>query len=276
MHARDLVDLAALVAIHSRSLIRGPGGVPPACIQEYWAASRCRLDRWTRLLRKLAGAQNEFPPPATLAWPRVRPVLEEIIASEVLSRIWTAIGTAYDHQQGHADELAPIARNILAGHLDARRQVLSLLANNRLIPSAQAGHLNHLRRRIERWCDMLLAHVDTGGATTELAFEPDRARDFADDLAGELASESLPQNRQFTCGIILGSLRASLRGLLADRAANADLNRRIGVSVVSCFGEQLALAPGLVKSMWLERMMKRADDAQGMIDQLVLLDLDQA
>ena len=54
MHVRDLVELAALVAVHSPVLIHGGGRVPKASIEDYWTASRCRLDRWTRLLRRLA------------------------------------------------------------------------------------------------------------------------------------------------------------------------------------------------------------------------------
>ena len=103
MHARDLVELAALVAVHSSALVQGAGGVPTSAQEEYWAASRCRLDRWTRLLRRLADSAGQLPRPATLAWPRVGPVLEEILAGEMLARLWTAAAVAYDQRREQAD-----------------------------------------------------------------------------------------------------------------------------------------------------------------------------
>ena len=64
-------------------------------------------------------------------------------------------------------------------------------------------------------------------AIDEFAFEPARARDFADDLDHEAAYS----NRRFTCQLMLASLRASFAQGLADYSPNRDLNRRIGSAV---------------------------------------------
>ena len=136
MHARDLVELAALVAVHSPVLIHGAGRVPRASIEEYWIASRCRLDRWTRLLRRLADAGTQVPLPAPLHWTRVRPVVEEILASELLTRLWTAASAAYDRRRDD-EQLAPVARNVFQGHLEARRRLLQLIADGRAIDILQ-------------------------------------------------------------------------------------------------------------------------------------------
>src|SRR4029450_5774321 len=114
MHARDLVELPALVAVHSPVLIHGAGRVPKSAIEQYWIASRCRLDRWTRLLRRLADASTEGPLTPPLPWARVQPVLEEILASELLTRLWTAAAVAYDRHHDD-EELAPVARNVFNG-----------------------------------------------------------------------------------------------------------------------------------------------------------------
>lgn len=267
MHARDLVELAALVAVHSPALVQGAGGVPSHSQEEYWAASRCRLDRWTRVLRQLANSAGEFPKPATLAWPRVRPLLEEILAGELLTRLWTAAAVAYDQSREQSD-LEPIARNVLAGHLEARRSLLALLADGRTFDEPQAVWLNNLRRRVERWTDMLLAHLAREINIAEFAFETDRARDFAADLA-------LPANsaqRQFTSQLVLASLRASFETSLADRSPSADLNRRIGSAVMAFFRDELVAIPVPTPSLWLERIAVATSDAQGMIDELVAID----
>jgi hypothetical protein len=149
MHARDLAELAALVAVESPALVTAGAQVPYSVIEPYWTASKCRLDRWGRLLRQLTAAAGQPPLPATLSWPRVRPVLEEILASELLTRLWTAAAAAYDAARND-QELSPVARNIFGGHLDARRRLLALLADGRVIQLPEAVKLNHLRRRVER------------------------------------------------------------------------------------------------------------------------------
>jgi hypothetical protein len=271
MHARELAELAALVAIHSPVIVQGGGRVPHTSNEQYWAASKCRLDRWGRLLRQLTAAITEPQLPATLAWPRVRPVLEEILATELLTRLWTAVAAAHDAFRNDQD-LEPIARNIFVGHLDARRRLLALLADGRVIALPEAVQLNHLRRRVERWTDMLLAHLAQTIDIGEFAFEPDRARDFAEDLDHEAAQAE----RRFTCQLILASLRASFADGLAERSPNGDLNRRIGAAILGAFREEITDSTGLVKSLWLERLSRTASDTEGMIEELLRLDVGQA
>jgi hypothetical protein len=270
MHARDLAELAALVAIHSPLIIQGQGQVPPGASEEYWAASKCRLDRWTRVLRQLLATTNEPRLPATLSWPRLRPVLEEIIASELLTRLWAATAVGHDAAR-HDDELNPAARNIFAGHLDVRRRLLGLLADGRVIELPHAVQLNHLRRRVERWTDMLLAHVAQFASIDEFAFEPDRARDFASDLD----RDSAWSERRLTAKLTLASIRASFAEALDERPGSIDLNRRIGTAILSAFREEITDSMGLVKSLWLERISQTASDTEGMIEELIDLDREQ-
>jgi len=267
MHSRELAELAALVAVHAPLLIEGRGVIPPECNQEYWVASRCRLDRWGRLLRKLQVSASCLPVDPTLAWPRVRPILEEILASELLTRIWTAIAVAADAFAG-SDELTPIAQNVFTSHLDARARLLTLIADGRAIALPDGVQLNNLRRRCERWNDMLLAHFSRHIDISDLAFEPDRARDFADDLD----HESVHTDQRFTCQLVLASLRASFAYGLAEQSPNTDLNRRIGAAVLGAFREEIADSTGLVNSGWLERIGRTASDTELMIEELVRLD----
>lgn len=269
MHTRELVELAALVAVHSPLVVQGGGRVPLASAEQYWTASKCRLDRWLRLLKQLAGAANQGPRPATLAWPRVRPVLEEILVSELLTRIWVAIAAAHDRVRADQD-LEPVARNIFSSHLDVRRRLLALLADGRAIDLPQAVTLNNLRRRAERWNDMLLAHLADAIEIDEFAFEPQRARNFAEDLDHNAARAEL----RFTSQLVLASIRASFAEGLADRTPNADLNRRIGSAVLAAFREEICDSTGLAKSLWLERISRTANDTEGMIDELLRLDAD--
>jgi hypothetical protein len=267
MHARELAETAALVAVHLPQIIQGNKGVPHSSSEQYWAASKCRLDRWGRLLRQLTAAATEAQLPATLAWPRVRPVLEEILVTELLTRLWTAAATAYDAAHG-AQDLEPVARSVFTGHLEARRRLLALMADGRVIKLPEAVMLNHLRRRVERWTDMLLAHLSPLTNIEEFAFETGRARDFAEDLDRPAA----PSECRFTCQLVLVSLRASFATGLAERSPNHDLNGRIGAAVMDAFRDELIDAPSFGKSLWLERINRAASDTEGMIEELLRLD----
>lgn len=267
MHCRELVELAALVAAHSTLIVEGEHEVAQSATEQYWTASKCRLDRWLRLLKQLTVAAEQPPRPATLSWPRVRPVLEEILASELLTRIWTATAAAYD--QARSDQtIEPVARNILSGHLEARRRLLELLADGRAIELANAVEINRFRRRVERWGDMLLAHLADSVAIEEFAFDADRARDFAEDLDREAAHSE----RQVTCQLMLASIRASFATGLAERSPNIDLNRRIGSAILGAFRDELFDSTGLVKSLWLERIVRTANDTEVMIEELLRMD----
>jgi hypothetical protein len=269
MHARDLAELAALLALHSPSIVHGAGRIPHDTSEQYWSASKCRLDRWGRLLRQLTQASGQPELPATLSWPRVRPALEEILVSELVTRLWTAVATAHDQHHGD-DGLEPIARNVFAGHLDARRRLLTLLAEARVIALPEVTKLNHLRRRVERWTDMLLAHLAGTIDVNEFAFDVERARDFAEDLD----HQSAHAERDFSGRLMLLSLRASFANDLADRSPSSDLNRRIASALLGAFRDPTDDPTGLVKSLWLERLNRTAIETEDMVEQLLRLDED--
>jgi hypothetical protein len=115
---------------------------------------------------------------------------------------------------------------------------------------------------------MLLAHVAGEIEIGEFAFERDRARDFADDLDRDAAYAE----RRFTGQLILASVRSSFTEGLADRTPSSDLNRRIGSAVLGAFRDELADSTGMLKSLWLERIQRTANDAEGLIEELLKLD----
>jgi hypothetical protein len=148
------------------------------------------------------------------------------------------------------------------------------LADGRVIGLAEAVKLNHLRRKVERWTDMLLAHLAPVIDAGEFAFEKERAKDFAEDLDYPSAhpKESAHAERRFTCQIVLVSLRASFAQGLAERAASGDLNRRIGSTLLGAIREEGADPAVVVKSLWVERMSRMASEAEGMVEELVRMD----
>jgi len=263
MHVRELAELAAAVALQGRTLMAGSAELSTHGQEEYWAASKCRLDRWGRLLRRLAEAGRLTVRPPALREERVRPVLEEILASELLTRLWTAVACGYDAAKGRT-ECEPVARNIWSGHLEARRRLLALLADGRVISLPEALRLNKVRRRVERWTDMLLGYLASAVAIDEFCFEPARARDFAQDA--ESSGAAMPRAMQQH--LVLVSLRASLEGCLSPDSVNRDLNRRIGGAIVRMLAEAQVDATALVPSLWLARIEQGASEAEDLLARL--------
>ena len=60
MHCRELVELAAVVAMHSPVLTRSAPGsqLSQSGLEQYWSASKQRLEHWTRLLKEYLQTQS--------------------------------------------------------------------------------------------------------------------------------------------------------------------------------------------------------------------------
>ncbi len=260
MHVRELVELAGTLASHGPLLVERREPLLADGIEQYWTASKVRLDRWARRLKTLAQPITGSGKRRRATWPATCAVMEEILASEILTRVWTALLTAYDRQRGR-DDVEPVARSVLIGHIEARHRVLSLLAHGPGIAVEAAVRLNRLRRRSERWTDCLIGHLPRHYEVSEFAADPQRARDFADDVQQR---HRLPGGRH-TWPLITASLRAAFRCGLGPLSPNADLNARIADSILSCLPAEAFDAIGLLRSAWLMRLSKITDETQAMV-----------
>ncbi len=272
MHARELVELAAIVSAHGPVLVRGRGQVSECGVEQYWVASKCRLDRWHRALKLLDGksrarssVQAHAQRPDKPSFPNA--LLEEILTGEVLARVWAAVLSAYDRRRGTHDA-EPIVRSVLIGQLEARHRVLTLLVRASNVDTAWAMRLNGVRRRCERWTDLLIGYLTGLEDVADFAIEPDRARDFAEDLQYR---SNLAGGRQ-AWPLVLSSLRAAFRQGLTDESPNADLNAQIATSILACFPAEMFDSTGMFRSLWLMRLTNMVGDTQGMLDSLTALD----
>jgi hypothetical protein len=179
--------------------------------------------------------------------------------------VWTALGCGIDEIHRSRD-IGPVLRGVYIGHLEARSRVLNLMLHGQGFGIEAAVHLNHQRRRIERWTDMLLGYIQGGSCDArEFAFDSNRMCEFAEDIQVEQRGPGGAVAWQ----MVVASLRASFPREASREAGNADLNERIVAGVLSCFDPELFDSIGAFKSLWLVRMSNVAKDTQGMIDFLV-------
>lgn len=265
MQANELMELAAIAAAHGPVLVEGPSHLTAQSLEEYWTTAKIRLDRWTRTL----AAWQQQPPQASSSKKTASDnhppagLFEEVLTGEVLARVWTAVICAYDRRRGQC-EVEPLARSVLVGQLEARNRVLTLLLRG-LFDPIETERLDQLRRRCERWTDLLLGGFGDETQWNELAFEPRRAADFA----AEFAPPAAPLRLRPAWQLWLASLRATFRASPTAPSPNADLNARIAAAVVACFPSDVFDSTGLIRSLWFHRMQQTADDAQGLLDQLL-------
>ena len=267
MHACDLVQLAALVATHGRAFAENGTQVSITALDEYWTASKCRLDRWSRTLKSFTTAVHHSRAEAMAQWPSVEPIIEEILLTEILTRVWSGVLFVHDRKRGISD-CDPVARSVMMGHLEARHRALALLLHGPGVGTVAAVELNRLRMRIERWIDVLVGGFLNGDDITEFAIDPERARDFAADLR-ERHQQPLAQH---AWELTLASLKAGFRPQRDRISGNGDVNSRIASAVVACFPSELFDATGVLRSLWVVRLTNATGDAQGMIDELVRLE----
>lgn len=225
MHAREIIELAGMVAAHSKTLTEGVRPIPPECIEQYWTHSKVRLDRWSRAMK----GDDVFSR-------LVRGTIEEIVAGDVLARVWNAILAAYDRRRG-SDEAGPVARSVMLANAEARNRAMILLLRMSKRDPRAAAELNRLRRHADRWTGLLLEEIES----------PERF--FAQHPAGRPAIE---QKTPFSAA-----------------GPNPELNARIAAAIVGCFPDESFGRAGLRLSSWFIRAMRTADDAQAMIDGLL-------
>jgi hypothetical protein len=264
MHARELVDVAGLVAFNGPLLICGqhqPTAVP---LEQYWSTSKFRFESWARTLKAYATLSKDPSHADFDCRVDVRATLDEIFASEILTRVWSAVLVAGD-RRNNANLAEPIARNVLSSHLEARRRAMTLLLDPDGLGVQQATAVNRLRRRAERWTDMLIGGLLHLCDAREFAVEAERAEDFAVDLDRHRDGPGSDQAWRLS----LVSMRNAFQSGISVVTANADANARISASILGCFPGELFDSTGLFHSLWMTRLTAHAADAQGLIGELL-------
>jgi hypothetical protein len=233
MHAHDLLGMATVLTWHGPSLIELPRPLPERALEDYWTASKCRLDRWGRELLLIRDEVSPLFGAPPMDWRSVSALCDEILTGEIVTRLWTGLLRLHDARR-HETVAEPIARSVLLGHVEARHRVLGLIMKSYGSDSHEAAALNRLRDRCERWSDILLARFAVRGAVEDLAHDPLRLRDYIEEWSATMTDEA----KQTRAALLLGSFSAAFPAR-PPLTANADLNGRIAQSILSIFPPEL-------------------------------------
>lgn len=270
MQARELIEVAATLCLDARQLLEDSPRLCDQALAEYWAASRCRLDEWGRQLSRLANHTRAAADPRD----DLAALAEDVLLSQVHTRCLAAITVAHDRCHGR-DDAGPIGRNTLAGHDEALGRLRALADAWWRTGSRPAARLRRLANRSERWTDMLLAYVlplcgspgvrSPSGHPVEFTFDPARAQEFAYDAQAHEGPAG--QSIGATSQVLHAAIRESFATARADSPCGG-FNRRIAGASIGLFGAEAFDGHGLLRTAWIARIERTADDTVGMVEDL--------
>lgn len=165
MVLRDFTDLAALMIRHAPHVIENDAADPTRMAEAFWVYSRRRKTRWFQDCETTNASPDLW---AGLA--------EEFFVSDVLARSWAGIvlATAERHRCLRARGLVVQA---LGWQLEIRNRLLKELDVRWEESNGRAALLDILRRRTERWADLLLSPLIPRYRVDDACFSVERAFD---------------------------------------------------------------------------------------------------
>ncbi|MDG2183112.1 MAG: hypothetical protein P8L78_15590 [Mariniblastus sp.] len=262
MHASQLAELGSWIALHAGNFIYGENHQPSLAATNYWTASKVRLQRWVAALKMF---EQDFAncDPGHDPWPAFEIVVQEILLSELLTRVWSATVITHDwyHQQ---DEMHGVAHSVHVAHIEAKNRAIRILLHARPQNEAVFDRLNRLRRRVERWTDMFLGQLPNGEKASVFGFDRSRVLDFNREQDDALESEIVMRQR-----VIAASFSVDVVRDQTPYAANPDLNRELAAGILDFFTADRFDSNSMPKSTRMIWMEKAQIDTQLLLDELV-------
>lgn len=251
MNLRALVELTAMISAHSPNLIESGARLPIDVLQRYWSCSRAqgrlRLSRLTDFPAEVAAASPVRRPGL---WRRIEPIVADVFAGDLTARVWGAVLAARDCRSGELCA-GPIARSVLLQHESVRRRALQLMLESPGFSAEEFSRLDRLRRRLERWNDVLVGHLVRRYGLSEFAFDPERALEFGDEqLADSWGTGDLQ-----VWDLYLVCLRSVLPEAPLPGGRLADLRNEIAQTMLAAFPHEAFLECGPLKSVRLRRLL---------------------
>ena len=256
MNQRLVAEFTALVAAQAPLIIEGTTPLAEGPLWVYWQHGKALWLRRKREVEELCSLVDSDSPQDRPS--KILKSAGDLLVGELLTRIAGAVLTACDRRQ-RLQRAEPIARNLLAVHQKCRADVLRLLLHSTILPADQLGELDRLRRRVERWTDVLIgpliAHY--GDDLADFAFDARRAREFAvDQMSARFRSTSQPA---------WSFLLAGLRSAFPDEPSTPPLKDPVLPilrSMLALYPEEAFQSSGQIQSLRHTRVVRDGQQSQ--------------
>lgn len=251
MKLGELIEFAAIVSSHSPNLIERSEPVPEQALERYLYWSELRVAEWLSIHAALP-AEVSAAPAAQRAdlWRGAQPAFIDVFAGGLISRMWGAVLTACDRQRKTLSA-ERAARTVLARHEQAQQQILRLMVDGPFLTLERVVALDRIRRKIERWSDLLVGHIVRRYGVSDFTYDADRALDFGDE---QLRHSRGPRQDQvwdmyFLC------LRSAFPATTLPLGVSGQRRDEILKSILNGLPESLFLSDGMMVSVVLSRLL---------------------
>lgn len=173
LSARSLAELALVVSRMSRRILDESAVPCERSLRLFWRSTRALQQRWMMVLDDWTTSDDQD----VVLLERLS---SRVFTCEMLVRTWSTVLASLAHCQG-SDDLTRLSRNAVNGLMQIRIGILSRLVT---APDADTNRLleiDRMRRRCDRWTDLLLGHVAVKGNCFEFAVNEERAREFGEE-----------------------------------------------------------------------------------------------
>lgn len=262
MRASQLAELGTWITLQAGHFIYGEYHQPSLAATNYWTASKVRLQRWDAAFKTFehdfANCERTYDP-----WPAFEMVVQEILISELLTRVWSATVITHDwyHQQ---DAMYRPTHSVHDAHIEAKNRAIRILLHTRPRNEFVFDRLIRLRRRVERWTDMFLGQLPNAEKASIFGFDRNRVFDFNREQGDELVSEIAIRQRVIAASFSIDVVREQTLC-----CANPDLNRELAAGILDFFTADRFDSNSMPKSIRLIWMEKAQIDTQLLLDELV-------
>jgi hypothetical protein len=258
MTLRQILELLTLISAHGPNLVESSFEPPAGALARYWNHSKAQSRRWKtqldacRILLEHPASADHY-----LIEIQVEPVLTDILAGELIARVWGALLAAWN-ERAHAGLSASISSNVLASTLESRRSLLRLLVDRPGELDHPLARLDRLRRRLERWTDLLIGHLVYRYRTDEYAHDLERALDFGREQIDLLPDPMEPS----VWDLYLLCLRTSFPATPLVGGPSGEARDEVIQSILACIPSTAFMTEGPLSSVWLHRLLE-VDRAEG-------------
>lgn len=217
---KSLAEIAWMLSRVGQHSIQNQTEPSPQALRQFWQSTRQLQQTWDEFLSSdtclAADSKSHF-----------EEVAAQVFTTEMLARVWGTILASIDRRTGRQD-LTRIAANSVSGLLQIRQRLLTQLLKQN-VSGSWAADLDRLRRRCDRWTDLLIGNICGGEEVFQFAFDADRAKDFAEEAA-ESGTTTRPVEYLIAAGVRLSFL-GQLPNVTLDSPAFAALTQSVLTSV---------------------------------------------
>ncbi len=223
LNLRQLAEISVFVSAHSGRAIDEPRLLSDGRLHDFWAHAR----DWVGCL--LADLKQHDARRGLL--PEI--VLAEVFVCEILLRVWATVLLAADKRH-NSNRARGVVANVMLSQMQLRHRALELIAAAREADERATASIERIRRRCERWTDVLLGHLARRYGIEHYAFDVRATRDVA--AAGDADRVPLEAGADDPAWhLILAGVRVAFPDSHAAGAPHAPLSERLAQAVLLSF-----------------------------------------